>query len=82
MNHQAESHQDEIRTTRETLERLHEEQNRSSGSAAAAPADVPLFHLDVQDGIRIRGGRLKGDWKTPLLNRMGGMTPNETARLI
>ena len=82
MNRRATNHQDEIRSTRETLERLHEEQNRSSASAAAAPADVPLFHLDVDEGIRVRGGKIYGNVRDAVLNRMGGMTPNETARLI
>ena len=81
MNHQAESHQDEIRNTRETLERLHEEQNSSSASAPAS-TEVGLFYRGVQEGISVRGGQIYGNWKVPVLNRMGGMTPNETARLI
>ena len=81
MNRRATNHQDEIRSTRETLERLHEEQNRSS-VAASSSTEVGLFHREVQEGIRIRGGMIKGNWKEPVLNRMGGMTPNETARLI
>ncbi len=82
MNRQATKEQDEIIRTRETLERLHEEQNKTSASAASASTDVPLFHRDVQEGIRVRGGMIKGDWKGAVLNRMGGVTPNETAGLF
>ena len=78
MNRQATNHQDELENSLGRLERLHDEQNKSSSSAAAGG----LFHREVQEGISVRGGMIYGDWKSPVLNRMGGMTPNETARLF
>ena len=79
MNRQATNHQDELKNSLGRLERLHDEQNKSSSSSAAAGG---LFHREVQEGISVRGGMIYGDWKSPVLNRMGGMTPNETARLF
>lgn len=79
MNRRATNHQDEIRSTRETLERLHEEQNKPTASSST---EVGLFHREVDEGIRVRGGKIYGNVRDAVLNRMGGMTPNETARLI
>ena len=80
MNHRATKHQDEIRSTRERLERLHEEQNRSTASSSSI--DVSLFNHGVDEGIRVRGGKLYGDVRGAVLARIGGLTPNDTARLI
>ena len=79
MNRRAANHQDEIRSTRERLERLHEEQNRSTASSSI---DVGPFHHEVQEGVRVRGGQIVGNVRGAVLARIGGMTPNETARLI
>ncbi len=81
MNQQATDHQDEIIRSRETLERLHDEQN-GPASSSSAPATGGLFSREVQEGVRVRGGMIYGDWRGSVLNRMGGMTPNQEARLI
>ena len=79
MNRRATNHQDEIRSTRETLERLHEEQNKTTASSST---EVSLFNHEVDEGIRVRGGKIYGNVRDAVLARMGGLTPNETARLI
>ncbi len=80
MNNQAGKQQDEIIRSREILERLSEEQNKPASSSSAPAAD--LFNREVSDGIRVRGGMIYGNWLSPVMERMDGMTPNREARLI
>ena len=81
MNRQATNHQDELKNSLGRLERLHDEQNKSTASSSSG-ATGGLFSREVDEGIRVRGGKIYGDVRGAVLNRMGGMTPNETARLI
>ena len=75
---------DEIISSRERLERLHAEQNGSAASSSGPNIAAALATVGTEEeGIPIPGGRLYGDkWRHALLNKMGGMTPNATARLF
>ncbi len=59
---------------------MYAEQNGPASSSSGPAAG--LFNREVSEGIRVKGGVIYGDWKTPMVEKMGGMTPNRTARLI
>ncbi len=36
----------------------------------------------VSDEVAVRGGKIVGVWKKPLIEKVGGMTPNREARFM
>ena len=55
----------------------------SSSSAPAEDKHRPskTFSHQVSDEV-IRGGQIVGNWRQPLLEKIGGVTPNRDKRLV
>ncbi len=63
------------------LEKRAAEQASSSSAAAADDKHAP-FHRQVSEKIRTRGDQITGDWRKPLIDKIGGVTPNRDNRLV
>ncbi len=64
-----------------------EKRAAEQASSSSAPADdkhrpSKTFSHQVSDEVRIRGGQIIGNWRKPLLEKIGGVTPNRDKRLV
>ncbi len=77
---------DSIHGARATLHKSWGEAASSSSASnrEAENRNMPskTFSRPVSDEVYIRGSKIVGNWRKPLIEKIGGMTPNREANLI